>query len=383
MKVILIGNYKADGQESMERFANMIAEGFKKSGIDVACWRPNVILGLPFTSSVSGVGKWFGYIDKWILFPFIILFRRYFLEKRITRFHICDHSNAPYLSYLPKGSTVITCHDVIAIRAGLGYSNTYVSASRMGRLLQKKILSSLSKAEHIAAVSNLTLYQLKELTNESARGKNWQVIHNGFNANFSSMEKEEAKIILAKAGISTDVPFLLHVGSNLARKNRRLLLEMIALLGNQWHGRVCFAGKALDQTLLNQANNLGIGERVMSVVKPDHTTLQALYSFCEAFVFPSLSEGFGWPVIEAQACGAPVIASNIEPMPEIGGDGALYADPANPITFAEAFLYLQDRLKRDEIIQKGFCNTKRFQPEIMVQEYLKIHGIEGYDSQNN
>jgi glycosyltransferase involved in cell wall biosynthesis len=158
---------------------------------------------------------------------------------------------------------------------------------------------------------------------------------------------------------------------------------MVATLGNQWAGKICFAGKALEPEMWQHAKRLGIQNRIVSVVKPDHRTLQALYTMCEAFIFPSFSEGFGWPVIEAQACGAPVIASNIEPMPEIGSEAALFADPAKPETFSSAFLRLQEEGIREEMIQKGFCNVRRFQPEMMIQEYLKIHGLTAYVSESN
>jgi glycosyltransferase involved in cell wall biosynthesis len=378
MKLILIGNYKPDGQESMQRFANMLAEGFQQEGVAIECWRPKAIFGRPFQTTTGGIGKWFGYVDKWILFPFWLRFRRMFMNGNI-HFHICDHSNAPYLQYLPQNNTVITCHDVIAVRAGLGYNGTYVSASRMGTVLQKWILKNLRNAPRLAAVSHLTMKQLKELTADSKEKKNWQVIHNGFNAPFFPLGKKDCVPVLKKVGINENEQFLLHVGSSLLRKNRKLLLEMVAALGNRWEGKICFAGKPLEQEMWQLADKLNLRPRIVSAVKPDHRTLQALYSSCCAFIFPSLSEGFGWPVIEAQACGAPVIASNIEPMPEIGGEGALYADPTQPEMFASALLKLQEKTFRDELLQKGSRNVGRFQPSAMIQEYLKIHGIAKYD----
>lgn len=381
MKVVLIGNYEPDGQESMKRFARMLEAGFQKREIVVHYWTPKVILGKPFSSTISGAGKWAGYIDKWLLFPFYLCMRRLQLQRENVHFHICDHSNAPYLKFLPKQNTVITCHDVIAIRAGLGYSGTYVAASRMGKILQKWILRHLQRASHLAAVSKLTLDQLEELSGESDAKKNWQVIHNGFNADFSPLKTEEAKTALLNAGIAPGEKFILHVGSDLPRKNRKLLLEMVAALGDQWSGKICFAGKGLEPNMIECAERFGLRNRVVSVVKPDHPTLQALYSLCEAFIFPSFSEGFGWPVIEAQACGAPVIASSIEPMPEIGGEGALYADPLKPAEFATAFLRLQSLAFRQEMVQRGFQNVHRFQPQTMIQKYLHLHGFTSYVSE--
>ncbi len=68
MHIILIGNYAPDKQQSMERFAQMLANGFSKEGHHATIWRPVVLLGKLFKSTTTGPGKWMGYIDKWILF---------------------------------------------------------------------------------------------------------------------------------------------------------------------------------------------------------------------------------------------------------------------------------------------------------------------------
>ncbi|HEV7329747.1 MAG TPA: glycosyltransferase family 1 protein [Flavisolibacter sp.] len=382
MRLILIGNYKPDGQESMQRFTNMLFEGLKEAGLSVECWVPPAILGYVFSSTSHGIGKWMGYIDKWIFFPVLLLVRRFTLKRNAVHFHICDHSNAPYIQFLPREKTVITCHDVIAIRAGLGYEGTHVSPSKMGQLLQKKILHSLVQSERIAAVSKLTLNQLRELTDKPIAGINWKVIYNSFNATFFPLEENASRKALGKIGIATE-SFILHVGHNHPRKNKKLLIEMTACLGSKWNGKICFAGKPLESNLWQLAGRLGVQHRIVSVVNPDHFTLQALYSQCEAFIFPSFSEGFGWPIIEAQACGAPVITSAIEPMPEVGGDGALYADPYSPESFAQAFLELQDEAIRNDLVEKGLQNIRRFQPQSMIDAYLSLHGLKSHVSQTN
>jgi glycosyltransferase involved in cell wall biosynthesis len=148
---------------------------------------------------------------------------------------------------------------------------------------------------------------------------------------------------------------------------------MLMALGNQWNGNICFAGEELEEELLVYARTLGLKDRVISVVQPDHTTLVALYSASAAFVFPSLSEGFGWPVIEAQACGVPVIASFFNPLPEVSGGAALHADPVKPADFANAFLSLQNKKTRNELIRKGFENSRRFDRSLMTHAYLDLH----------
>ena len=165
----------------------------------------------------------------------------------------------------------------------------------------------------------------------------------------------------------------MHLGSAHPRKNRSLLLDMLVVLGDKWKGKVCFAGEPLDQHLVLKIQKLGLKDKVISVVKPAHADLLALYSACEVFVLPSFSEGFGWPLIEAQACGAPVIASHMQPLPEVTGGAALHADPHKPEEFAECLIQLQNAQLRRDIIERGFHNCTRFHQESIIKNYIQLH----------
>ena len=378
MQIILVRNYLPDKQESMKRFGDMLELGFEKAGIGVISWFPMVFFGRLMTTT-HGIGKWLGYIDKWVLFPFVIRYKlmRDTSRKPDTYYHICDHSNAMYLKHLPEEKAGITCHDVLAIRGALGFADAYTPASPFGKILQKWILKNLIQARKLACVSHLTYCQLNELVpSADLSKKKWVVIHNAFNANFRPMAAEDSRPLLANVQVDVSVPFILHVGSALPRKNRNMLVNMMVTLGKRWSGNICFAGQAIDDKLKNYIAEKGLSERVVSVLKPDHATLVALYSSCQAFVFPSFSEGFGWPVIEAQACGAPVIASNIEPMPEVSGGAAFHANPHRAADFADALLSLQDTELRKQLINKGFENVCKFTLPLMIQKYLELYSTE-------
>lgn len=371
MKIILIGNYLPDAQESMSRFAGMLEAGFEDRGIECVIWSPLVVLGKLPGLTLFGIGKWIGYVDKWIIFPLVIRFR--LLKNENTgsdiRFHICDHSNSPYLRHLPKDKTSLTCHDVLAIRGAFGYEDAFCPASRFGKILQKWIFNSLVCADRIAFDSQATFSQLIALDRKPvAANRRWAVIHCAFNAEFGRSDKNEA----AKLTKIFLTPYLLSVGSNLERKNRKLLIDMLVGLDDQWNGNVCFAGQPASKELLEYADKSGVKDRIISVAKPDHETLLALYRGCEALIFPSFSEGFGWPVIEAQVCGAPVVASNIEPMPEVSNGTALHADPYEPTSFVDAFLTLLDPETKKRVIGAGLENAKRFDRSKMIDSYLEL-----------
>lgn len=375
MRIVLVGNYRKDKQESMERFALMMENGIRSAGHTVEVWRPTQLFGYFLSATTGGIKKWIGYVDKWIMFPLVLRIKSMFGSSD-TYYHICDHSNSFYLRHLPKKYTSITCHDVLAIRGALGHADAYCPASRSGKIMQNWILSNLLTAQKIACVSHLTLKHLTDLAVErGVKPAKWIVIHNAFNNDFHPADKAESSALLRDVGLNTDEQYIFHVGSSHQRKNRRMLVDMVHALGDRYKGKIVYAGFDIEPSLYDYAEKLGLKDRLVGIRKPAHKILNALYSSCYAFVFPSFSEGFGWPVIEAQACGAPVLASSIEPMPEVSGGAAVHADPHNPEDFATQFIRLSDSTNRDDLIKHGFINVKRFSPDKIIDAYLSMYAI--------
>lgn len=374
MTLLIIANYRKDHQESMSRFAHMLEIGYKSENINAIIIRPFHLFGYLFKQTSTGLGKWVGYVDKWILTPlYLILIRLFYSLRNEVYYHIADHSNAPYIFWLPQKKTIITCHDVLAIRGALGDRNAWCRPSIAGIWLQRWILVNLLKAKLIGAVSKTTLDQLILLDRSNKSNKvNWRVIYNGFNSSFYKPNTLFVQTNLEENKIDNNRPFLLHVGSALPRKNRIMLIKMVIELGDDFIGNIVFAGKPLESEIINIIQQNKLNDRVHVIVNPNNDLLLALYAACDAFIFPSWSEGFGWPVIEAQACGAPVIASNLQPMPEIAGKGALFASPDNALDFANAYRELKISTKRKSIIEAGFRNTHRFSSSVMIKEYLSL-----------
>lgn len=368
----------------MERFAQMLLAGVAARGIACEIWHPEIFFARRFSRTNVGLAKWLGYVDKWIYYPIALRRKIRALRQKGDfsqyRFHIADHSNAYYLKHLPLEQTAITCHDVLAIRGAQGDSDTYCPASRTGKTLQAWILKNLIQAKTLAAVSKTTLDQLESLAKDSQASTQkhfhrWEVILNGFNDHFWPMSIAQSAPLLTAIGIDPSERFLLHVGSSLPRKNRGMLVDLVTKAGLQWDGKIVFAGAAIDRQLRETIEQRGLSGRVVEVVRPSHETLVALYSRCFAFIFPSFSEGFGWPLIEAQACGAPVIASNRQPMLEVSDSSALHADADDPSGFAAALRLLNDVETRNKIIDAGYRNTRRFESKEMIRRYLALHEI--------
>lgn len=363
MKVLLIGNYLADGQESMQRFANMLQTGLTKVGYDVHLIRPKPFFGKLKPDS-NGLGKWLGYVDKFLLFPYQL--RRAVSWADVV--HICDHSNAMYIRYLQDTPHIVTCHDLLAVRGGLG-EDTDSPASPTGKILQRWILNSLRQAQMVGCVSTYTKQDLEKFSN-----KNFRLILNGMNHSYKALTPNEAAARLKNvANFDVSKPFILNVGSNLRRKNRDGIIRIFNRVRDRWDGQMVFAGTPLTPDLVQLVNQLNLKDRIVQIIKPDNSLLEALYSEAFAFLFPSRFEGFGWPIVEAQACGCPVICSDRTSLPEVAGESALIRAVDDEAGFAVDILRLTDPLERETWIKKGLENVKRFTPQIMLSEYIKLY----------
>ena len=286
MHVLLIGNYAPDRQQSMLRYAEMMRDGLLEAGHHVTLAVPRPVLnssGKP----ASGVWKWVGYLDKFVLGALDFAH----VAKRADIVHVCDHSNAFYVPDSPRKPYVVTCHDLLAVRAALG-ENTDVPTSFTGRYLQQLILSGLKRATAIACVSGATLRDAKQLLGNYA-GK-LVVAPNSLNYPYQRLDVDVVRRRLAAvSALSDGGEYVLAVGSNLRRKNREAAIHAIARIATSWPGRIVFAGELLSPEFRSLARQLGVMDRVVEIAGPSNELLEALYNGALALLFPSRFEGFG------------------------------------------------------------------------------------------
>jgi glycosyltransferase involved in cell wall biosynthesis len=367
VKVLLIGNYAPDRQESMLRYADMMREGLLEAGHDVQLATPRQVLngaGRP----AAGIWKWVGYLDKFVLSS-ADLTRA---ERDADIVHVCDHSNAMYVPGKPRTPYVVTCHDLLAVRGALG-EDTDCPASFAGRHLQRFILSGLRRADAVACVSRATLRDAQRLMADYA-GK-LVVTPNSLNYGYRTLSSQATRDRLAAVrGLPEGEPYVLSVGSNLRRKNRETALRTIAHIAATWKGRIVFAGHPLNAELKSLATRLGVLERVVEVPNPSNELLEALYNGALALLFPSRHEGFGWPIIEAQACGCPVICSDTEPLPEVAGNGAVLCHAEDFAAFGHAVLEVTNNAQhRATLSQAGLDNASAYGRAQMIDRFTALY----------
>jgi glycosyltransferase involved in cell wall biosynthesis len=172
-------------------------------------------------------------------------------------------------------------------------------------------------------------------------------------------------------------PYLLHVGGNQWYKNRAGVIDTYRALLERMPNAppLVIVGKPLPRELADAVAAGSLQSRVVALNGVGDRELAAVYSRAALLLFPSLAEGFGWPVLEAMACGCRVVTSHRSPMTEVGGDAATYCDPENPKAAAavvEAALREPETERRTRV-SEGLSRAGRFSSRAMARAYLEVY----------
>ena len=347
----------------------MMLDGLSAAGIQAEIIRPQPFFGrLRFAGAF--VAKWLAYVDKFVFFRHALARK---LRERPALVHVCDHSNAMYSKSVRELPVVVTCHDLLAVRGALGEA-TDCPASATGRILQRWIVDGLESANAVACVSQATLRDAERLVGRRDGKPALELITLGFSYPYRVLSPAEMHNRLAKiSSFKPETPFLLHVGSNLRRKNREGVLRIFARCKDEWNGSLVFAGDPLSDSLRSLGRELAVADRIVEIPNADSETLEALYNGAVALLFPSTSEGFGWPIAEAHACACPVLCVDREPMVAVAGEAALAHPVEDEAGFAADLLRLTNPDERARWSAKALENAKRFSTARMISEYIALY----------
>lgn len=269
--------------------------------------------------------------------------------------------------------SVVTVHDL----GYLHYPEAHLPAAR--RYLDWSTRWSARQAVAVLADSAATKADLVRAYGIAA--EKVHVVHLGRDeglARAADPAALAAAAAAARARYGVGPRYLLYVGTLQPRKNLARVIAAFAILAGRPAAdgvQLVLAGKQgwLYEDLAAQVNRLGLAGRVLFPGYIADGDLPALLSGALAFVYPSLYEGFGIPVLEAGACGVPVITSNTSSLPEVAGDAALLVDPHDVDAIAAAMeRLLTDDALRAELIRRGHENVKRFSWEKCARETLAV-----------
>ncbi|PVY38672.1 glycosyltransferase [Pontibacter virosus] len=381
MRIVFFSHPAFIGSQSMPRFTRMLAVGMEQRGHDIEVWSPKpMFYRIPVPASMR---KWLGYIDQYVVFP-VLLRHRLIKCSPETLFVLTDQALGPWVPLVSNRFHVIHCHDFMAQLSAIG-EIAENPTSWTGCYYQAYIRRGYSRGMNFICVSNKTHTDLHRLHQNCPRIS--EVVYNGFNRAFKPYASTEARARLGEeVGIKLSQGYILHVGGNEWYKNRLGVIEIY----NAWRQNsqrtvpLLMVGHA-PSSILQKAHSAspykedihwisGLGDEMVCIA----------YSGANVLLFPSLAEGFGWPIAEAMACGCPVITTNEAPMTEVAGEAGFYI-PRRPVNnqsiekwtleagkVVEKILLLTPR-ERESVIQKGVLNIERFDAGLTIDKIETIY----------
>ncbi|RME33796.1 MAG: glycosyltransferase family 1 protein [Thermoflexia bacterium] len=258
--------------------------------------------------------------------------------------------------------TLLTVHDLSFLR----YPEHFVP--KLVRYLERVVPDSVRRADRVLADSEATRTDLIELLGTPP--EKVEVLYSGVDERFRpDGEEGEGERLRARYGL--DRPYVLAVGTLQPRKNYVRLIRAFVRLPAGETVLVIAGGRGwMYEEVLEEAVRFPHRVRVLGFV--DEEDLPALYRGARLFVMPSFYEGFGLPVLEAMACGVPVVCSGVSSLPEVAGDAALLVDPADEEGLAEAMRRaLEDGALREQMRTLGLARAATFTWDRAARQLLE------------
>ncbi len=319
MNIVLFTHPMRMSSNSMPRYAGWLEAGLAERGHTVS--RLTAPGHLAAQLPARWQSKWVNYVDQFVLFPLWVRPRLRRLPAD-TLFVFCDQALGPWVPLVCRRPHVVHCHDFLALRSALGEIPENPT-SFTGRLYQRLIRWGFRHGRHFISISRQTQADLQRFG--PAQPLTSEVVLNGLNFPYAPLSADAARQLLHATPLQPGRGFLLNVAGSQWYKNRAGIVRLYA----EYVRRVAdplplwCVGPPPDAAVRAQLAQVGPAGAVHFVQGLSSPALQAAYSLAAAFLFPSLEEGFGWPIIEAQACGCPVLTTDAPPMNEVAGPAAV------------------------------------------------------------
>ncbi len=279
------------------------------------------------------------------------------------------HSPYYLMPYLPGVPSVVTCYDLIPLL----YPEYFTAAQRLVYWLAHTLAVRATRV--VLTISKATKADLARIFHLDPPRISVTLL--AADKSFAPCSSAQIAAVRVKYGLPEQ--YVLYLGSNKPHKNLPRLVRAwhisdlesrISNLGlviaGHWDKRYPEAARLAEE--------LGLNDQVVFAGPVSEADLPALYSGADLFVFPSLSEGFGLPVLEAMSCGTPVICSNTSSLPEVAGDAAILVDPLNTEALAEKMRNVATQAElRHAMREKGLAQAIRFSWERTAQETLAAY----------
>lgn len=373
-KLNLVQNFIPDNQQSILRYGNLLKTKIsERIGAD----KINSFQARPIFTKLSDTKYFFksffsyknaSYLDRLFLFNLELLFTSPGL------YHIvCQPEYVTSLKLLGK-TTIITCHDLIPLLQEEEDLAGGLSPRSKASLLLKWWKLAYRTADHVVCISETTRQDLLRLIDINS--SKTSVIYNGLNESFCAIPYEVAQQkILDYYKPVYQVPFILNVGSSYVHKNRPGVIEVFNRLACEFPNlQMVFVGKKFSEIEIEKFNQSPFKSRIHLLTNISDEFLNVLYSLASLLLCPSFYEGFGWPIIEAMACGCPAIGSNQGSQKEIVLEPTFAPNPTDYNQIADICArLLSNESYRQDISVKGLKHIEKFTMSKMIDGYISVY----------
>jgi glycosyltransferase involved in cell wall biosynthesis len=275
--------------------------------------------------------------------------------KRVDLVHVLDHSYAHMIETAGRRPVVVTVHDLMPVVVLRSPQDGWREGVR-NRFL-KQALKALRQADSYIVGTD---WLKKELATWLGNDKNIHVVPFGVDRAFfgeSTVARERGR---RDWRIPEEAFVVLHVGSTVDRKNVPLVIQTVARLRQQTEAYLLQVGGRFTAEQEQLIDRLDMRSAVRSIASADETALRRAYRTADVLLFPSLYEGFGFPVLEAFASGLPVVTSGAGGLKEVSGGAAVVIEGRDPADYVHALEKLDDLDEREELIQRGWARARQF-----------------------
>jgi glycosyltransferase involved in cell wall biosynthesis len=284
---------------------------------------------------------------------------------QLDLFHSPDFVLPPVNGGIP---TLLTVHDLSFVH----YPDVYPAA--LVNYLNRVVPWSVRRATHVLADSVATRQDLIHTWQVPA--EKITVLYSGVDEQFQPVKDEGALTAVRLRYDLSDAPYLLTVGTVQPRKNYQMLIRAFAPIAATWPYNLYIAGGKgwLYEAMMAEVERQGLEGRVRFLGFVADDDLPALYSGATLFLFPSLYEGFGLPLLEAMRCGVPVITSNTSSLPEVVGETAVQLDPHQaPLWTQTIQALLADPQRRQALRAAGQKQAAQFTWQKAAHQLLQLY----------
>ncbi|MEI7503617.1 MAG: glycosyltransferase family 1 protein [Paludibacter sp.] len=284
----------------------------------------------------------------------------------------CTSNTGPIYCKVP---IITVIHDIIYLESFSLLQKRGTWYQKFGNLYRRYVVPIVAqKSKRVITVSN---FEKELIKNNLNLGDNLVSIYNGVGEHFTKITDKK---LLDKSKSKYNLPdnFLIFIGNTDPKKNTPNVLTAYADYINQSETKyklviIDFDEKKLIQ-LLNEIGHTEIRKEIITIGYVPNNELPAIINQSKLFLYPSLRESFGIPILEAMACGVPVITSNTSSMPEIAGNAAEIVDPTNPLEIRDAInRILKDDSYNKSLVEKGIERAKMFSWKVMAENYLELY----------